>query len=182
MAAFRRTGSAALRNGAAAAALLLATATPALAQDATKSEPAPLSPEERAFYKTLSFQTVANLADVALFSFIVGNGAGASALFLAANTVSAAALYYPYEVAWDVLGPPPVADGPTAAADRTKTLAIKTAGYQILTTARNVALSYAFTGAILPSIGFATAAFAMDTVIYAANDIAWDTFRPRAGR
>ncbi len=153
---------------------LPAASAEAAAADAVIAAPPALSAWERAAYKTLTFQTVANLADAALFAAISGTGAGTGAVFLAANTASAAALYYPYELAWDVFGPTPDASGP-------RTLAAKTVGYQVLTSARNVALSYAFTGALLPSAGFAAAAFALDSAIYAGNELAWDAFRPRPG-
>lgn len=160
----------------AAAVLAAGLATGAAAQtpggDADAILP-PLPDWERAAYKTLTFQTAANLADAALFAVISGTGAGTGAIFLATNTASAAALYYPYELAWTTFGPAP--------SDTTaETLAVKTVGYQTLTSARNVALSYAFTGALLPSVGFAVTAFAMDSVIYATNEVAWDVFRPRA--
>lgn len=128
---------------------------------------------ERAAYKTLTFQTAAMLGDVVLFAVISGSGTATGVAFLAANVASATALYYPYESAWEILGPPP--SETTAATRATKTLA-----YEVLTSARNVALSYAFTGLLLPSAGFAAAAFAMDTVLYAANDLAWDALVPRA--
>ena len=164
-------GSGSLAAGTLAAALMLGSVGPALAADpaamvpATSSaEPDPLSSWERAAYKTLTFQTVANLADVALFGAIFEAGAGTSAIFLVANTATAAMLYYPYELAWDRFGPPPS----ETTAD---TLATKAISYQVLTGARNLALSYFFTGSLLPSAGFAAAAFAID--------VAWDTFRPR---
>ena len=161
-----RTGSTALAAG----LLLLAGCPPALAQP----ESPPLPDWERAAYKTLTFQTAANLADAVLFAAIAGAGAGTGAAFLVANTVTAAALYYPYELAWERLGPAP-AD--TAA----QTVAVKAVGYQVLTAGRDLAVSYAFTGALLPSAGFVAAAFAVDGVVYVVNDLAWDAFRPRTG-
>lgn len=179
-------GNGSLAAGTLAAALMLGTVGPALATEppaappaaipaTPPAEPDPLSTWERAAYKTLTFQTAANLADVALFGAIFEAGAGTSAIFLVANTATAAMLYYPYELAWDRFGPPPS----ETTAD---TLATKAVGYQVLTGARNLALSYVFTGSLLPSAGFAAAAFAIDTAIYATNDVAWDYFRPRAER
>lgn len=155
------------------AAGLLAFAAPAVAEPGPAAPP-PLPDWERAGYKTLTFQTAANLADALLFAAISGTGAGTGVVFLAANTASAALLYYPYEMAWSDFGPPPEATD-------AQTIAVKTVGYQVLTSVRNLALSYTFTGALLPSAGFAAAAFAMDSVIYAGNEVAWDLFRPRAG-
>lgn len=151
----------------------LLTAAPPAAAEAPPAGPPPLPEWERAGYKTLTFQTAANLADALLFAAISGTGAGTGAVFLVANTASAAALYYPYELAWTGFGPPP-------AATDAGTVAVKTVGYQVLTSARNLALSYAFTGALLPSAGFAAAAFAIDSVIYAGNEVGWDMLRPRA--
>lgn len=150
--------------------MLLAALTPAAAGEAI---PAPLPDWERAAYKTLSFQVAANLVDAVLFATIFGTGAGTGAAFLVANTATATALYFPYELAWDRLGPAPDATTP-------RTVAGKALGYQVLTAARNLALTYAFTGMLLPSAGFVAAAFAVDGAVYVANDLAWDAFRPRA--
>ena len=160
--------------GAVVAALALTPSAAAAAGPTATADPAPLPAWERAAYKTLTFQTAANLADAALFSLIFGAGVGTGAAFLVANTGTAAALYYPYELAWTALGPPP-------AATTAETVAVKAVGYQVLTSARNLALTYAFTGALLPSAGFVAVAFAVDTVVYVANDVAWDVFSPRGG-
>lgn len=165
----RRWGRRPCRTSLLAAALLLAGVVPATAQDAPV---AALSGWERAAYKTLTFQAVANLADAVLFATVFGAGAGVGAAFLVANTTTAAALYYPYELAWDEFGPAPAATTP-------QTVTAKAVGYQTLTAGRNLALSYAFSGALLPSAGFVVIAFAVDSVVYIANDVAWDAFRPR---
>lgn len=153
-----------------AGALLLA-GDPAVAAEPAAA--APLPAWERAAYKTLTFQGAANLADAVLFAVIFGTGAGTGAAFLVANTATATALYYPYELAWDRLGPGPDATTPQSVAG-------KALGYQVLTAARNLALTYAFTGTLLPSAGFVAAAFAIDGAVYVVNDLAWDAFRPRA--
>lgn len=163
----------ALIAGAGAGTSAVFVAAGAEAAEAPSTAPPPLPSWERAAYKTLTFQTAANLADAALFAVIFGTGAGTGAVFLVANTATAAALYFPYEMAWTEFGP-----GPSATT--AETLAVKIVGYQLLTSARNLALSYAFTGALLPSAGFAAAAFVMDSAIYAGNEVGWDAFRPRA--
>ncbi len=154
-----------------AAALALGATGAAGAQEA--AEPEALPSWERAAYKTLSFQALDNLADGALFAVIATATAGTSIVFIAANAATTAMLYYPYEVSWDLLGPPP-------SESSAETLAVKAVGYQVLTGTRKAALSYLLTGSLLPSVGFAAAAFAMDMTIYAGNDVAWDIFRPRA--
>ncbi len=156
-----------------AAVLALGSAGAASAQDAAGPEPLPSW--ERAAYKTVTFQVLDNLMDGALFAVVLGATAGTSATFIAVNAATTAMLYYPYELGWDTLGPPP-------SESSAETLAVKTVGYQVLTGARKVAISYALTGSLLPSVGYAAAAFAMDMAIYASNDIAWDVFRPRAER
>ena len=165
-----RTDRHALRDGlpalAVAALAILAGATPA------RAEAGPLPDWHRAAYKTLTFQAAAALADVALFGVIFAAGAGTGAAFAVANTTTATALYYPYELAWDRLGPAPAATTP-------ETQATKAVGYQILTSIRNLGLTYAFTGALLPSAGFVAAAFAVDTALYVGNDVVWDTIQPR---
>lgn len=156
---------------------LLVAASVLVAVPARAAEPDPALPPlpdwERAAYKTLTFETMAVLGDAALFAVISGTGAGTGAAFLVANVASAVALYYPYESVWNAVGPSPSETSPA-------TLATKTLGYEVLTGARHVALSYAFTGALLPSVRFAAAALVMDTVLYVTNEVAWDYFRPRA--
>ncbi|MEQ8814209.1 MAG: hypothetical protein RLO51_04350 [Thalassobaculum sp.] len=67
---------------------------------------------------------------------------------------------------------------PGSSATSPDTLAVETVGYQPLTGARKIALSYAPTGALLPSLGFAATAFAWDAPIYAASEVAWDLYQP----
>ena len=156
-----------LRNAVGAAlAIAILAAPPARGEEA-------LPEWERALYKTLTFQTAANLADVVLFGAIVGGTAATGGAFLLANTATAAAVYYPYELAWGALGPGP-------AATTSETLAAKTIGYQALTAGRNLVLTYAFSGALLTSAGFVVATTAVDAAIYVANELAWDELRPRA--
>jgi len=142
-------------------------------QAPTLSEPpSDLSPTTRASFKTATFQTAANLSDVLVFGALVGATATTSMVFLVANTASAIVVYFPYELAWDTLGPPPETT-------TTQTVAAKTAGYQAITGVRNLALSYAFSGVLLSSATFMAAAIAVDAVIYVLNEYAWDIFRPR---
>lgn len=155
--------------------VVLATA-PAYAMD----EPAdgadgydPLPIWERTLYKTLTYQAVANLSDLALYDLVLGGTAVAGAGFFAANAGSAAALYYGYEYAWQVFGPPPE--------DKTNTTILhKTILYRLLNSSRNFTLGYTFGGGPAAAIGFVAANFATDTVIYVTNEYAWDYFRPAA--
>ncbi len=150
-------------------ALAIVAGTPA-----ARADGAAMADWQRAGYKTLTFQSAAALADAVLFGVIFAASVGTGAAFAVANVATATALYYPYELAWHRFGPAPAATTP-------ETLATKAVGYQVLTSARNLGLTYAFTGALLPSAGFVAAAFAVDTALYVANDLAWDTLQPRAG-
>ncbi len=154
----------------------LVMATPEGVEEAAHSVGTPtaistevLSPTERATLKTITFQTAANLSDTLVFGALVGASANTSVAFLLANTASAVAVYFPYELAWSTLGPP---------TSTTETIAIKTALYQAITSVRNLALGYAFSGAWLPSAAFVGAAMVVDSAIYVANEYLWDIYRP----
>lgn len=125
------------------------------------------SSAERASLKTLSFQGAANIADSLIFGGITGADAPTSVLFFIANSASASAVYFPYELAWDNYGPQEI----TA-----NNLMVKTSIYQIITTMRNLALSYAFSGTLLSSLDFTVAAIALDTTLYVTNEYLWAFF------
>jgi len=122
--------------------------------------------------KTMTFQISANLADTLIFGEITGADPTTNALFLIANSSSAVAVYFPYELAWDYYGPPPKLT-------TVQTLTVKTTLYQLITVVRNLALSYIFSGELLSSVGFAIAAIAVDTTLYLANEHLWDFMVPR---
>ena len=131
-----------------------------------------LSSTERATLKTITFQTAANLSDTLVFGAIVGANTTTSIAFLAANTVSAVAVYFPYELTWNTFGPP-------TETTTVETIALKTSIYQGITGVRNLALSYAFSGSLLPSASFVGAAIVVDAIIYVANEYVWDRYSPR---
>jgi hypothetical protein len=126
----------------------------------------------RASLKTITFQAAANLSDTLIFSTLVGLDTTSSVAFLFANTASAMAVYFPYELTWDFFGP-------SIENTTTSTIAIKTGFYQAITSARNLALSYSFSGSLLPSASFVIAAMAIDSIIYVANEYTWDIISPR---
>ena len=128
---------------------------------------------ERTLYKTLTYQAVANLSDLALYDVLLGGTAVAGGGFFVVNAASAAALYYGYEYAWQTFGPPPE--------EKTHgTIAEKTIYYRLLNSSRNFTLGYAFGGSVAVAAGFVAANFVTDTAIFVANEYAWDVFRPRA--
>jgi len=128
---------------------------------------------ERTLYKTLTYQAVANLSDLALYNVLLGGTAVAGGGFFIANAASAAALYYGYEYTWQTLGPPP---------EETThgTIAEKTIYYRLLNSSRNFTLGYTFSGSVAVAASFVAANFLTDTVIFVGNEYAWDVFRPRA--
>lgn len=133
----------------------------------------PMPVWERTLYKTLTYQAAANLSDLALYDLVLGGTAVAGAGFFAVNAASAATLYYGYEYAWQNLGPPPE--------EKThQTVLEKTVAYRVLNSSRNFALGYVFGGSFAVAAGFVAANFVTDTVIFVANEYAWDVFRPRA--
>jgi len=160
------------RGAAALVALALAAGAPAaLAQEAALSGADALPAWERTLYKTLTYQAVANLSDIALYGVVLGGTAAAGAGFFAVNAVSAATLYYGYEYLWQAYGPPP--DEKTH-----RTVAEKTILYRVFNSSRNFTLGYVFGGSIATAVGFVAANFATDTVIFVANEYSWDVFRP----
>lgn len=127
---------------------------------------------QQTFYKTVTYQAVVNAVDLALFHLLIDGGTVATASFFAVNAVSAAALYYGFEYAWQTLDPPLV-----QVADRS--LAEKTILFQTINTGRYFALGYAFGGDIAIATAFAAVNFAADTAIFVVNEYSWDTLQPR---
>lgn len=146
---------------------------PAGAQESAAA-PEPLPIWERSFYKTLTYQTLANLSDFALYGVVLGGSAATGAGFVAVNTASAAALYYSYEYLWESYGPPPEQKSHAMIVE-------KTVYYRALSSAKNFALGYAFVGNVGAAAGFVASSFLADTAIFLGNEYAWDLFRPRAG-
>lgn len=160
-----------------AALLALTVAAASLAANQVVAQPAdtaaPLPAWERTLYKTLTYQAASNLSDLALYGVLLGGSAAGSAGFVAVNLVSAMALYYTHDYAWETLGPAPE--------DKShRTVAQKTATYRVAATAKNFALGYAFGGSAVAATAFVAAGAVADTVIFVGNEYAWDAFRPAA--
>lgn len=148
------------------------TTAPAPAPTTTADTPTPLPVWQRTLYKTITYQAVANASDLVLFELLIGGGTVVTAGFFAANAVSAAALYYGFEYAWQTLGPP---------LDQTteRTLAEKTILYRAINSGRNFALGYSFGGGAAVATAFVVANFVTDTTIFVTNEYVWDILRPR---
>lgn len=147
------------------------TAAPAMQNDLVLADEAPLPSTLRASLKTIAFQTAANLSDTFIFGAITGISATTGVAFFIANYASALVAYFPYELAWDALGPSQ--DEITGV-----TYAVKATGYQAVTALRNLGLSYVFTGAV--STAFVGMVLFVDAGIYIFNEYAWDILSPRA--
>ncbi|NQW09339.1 MAG: DUF2061 domain-containing protein [Alphaproteobacteria bacterium] len=134
--------------------------------------PAPLPVWQRTLYKTITYQAVANASDLVLFDLLIGGGTVVTAGFFTANAVSAAALYYGFEYAWQTLGPP---------LDQTteRTLLEKTILYRAVNSGRNFALGYTFGGGAGIATAFVAANFITDTAIFVTNEYVWDILRPQ---
>ncbi len=164
------------------ALLVLVAATPVRAQQAAPTgQAAAIQPVddgalpiwERTLYKTLTYQAMANLSDLALYDVLLGGTAVAGGGFFVVNAASAAALYYGYEYAWQMLGPPP---GEKTHED----ILQKTVLYRVLNSSRNFTLGLTFGGSTTVALAFVGANFVTDTMIFVGNEYAWDVFRPRA--
>jgi|SRR5579871_564652 len=124
-------------------------------------------------YKTITYETAVNLADIPLYSMFAGAQAG-TALFTAVNVSTAFAAYYVYEVGWNLYGPP-LGDTPRSAV---RTEIEKTLLYRVVSSARNVALAYAFTGSYAATVGFVVVSNVVDTAFYVANEYGWYRYGP----
>ena len=103
-------------------------------------------------YKTLTYEALANGADLILYATVLGGTVAASAPFLAVNALSAASVYYVHELTWNLLGPAPQTTAGAVELGLTKTLT-----YRVVGTAQHLAVAYAFTGDLWASLGYAAA-------------------------
>jgi uncharacterized membrane protein len=127
------------------------------------------------FYKTVTYEFFANLADIPLYRALLGGAAPATAAFTQVNVVTAAAAYYSYEVMWNLYGPR-IQDAAPQTAVRLELE--KLLLYRVVSTARNLALVYALTGNATVTVGFAVASNVVDSALYIANEYGWYTYGP----
>ncbi|MBI1777855.1 MAG: DUF2061 domain-containing protein [Proteobacteria bacterium] len=144
------------------------------APSAKAEEPAPLSVWTYSFYKTVTYEAVVNAADIPLYRVMLGGTLAGAGLFTALNVTTAAAAYYVHEVAWNLFGPSMQESTSTAVNVGIEKVLL----YRVVSTARNLALIYAFSGSITATLGFAVASNLLDATVYAANEYAWYTFGP----
>jgi uncharacterized membrane protein len=122
----------------------------------------------RAFYKTMTYETAANTADMLLLGALTGSVGALGGAFLAANTATAAVTYYTHEIAWTFLGPPPE--------DRTAMTSVsKALTYRAASTGRSYVLARFFVADPGVATAFAIIGNVSDTIIYLTNEWAWNT-------
>jgi uncharacterized membrane protein len=137
-------------------------------------EKAPVSPWSYSFYKTLTYEAVVNAGDALYYATVAGGGLATTGLFTVANVATAGAVYYVHELAWNTYGPTQA----EYAAAPYETGILKTVGYRVVSTARNLALAYAFTGDPWATVGFALWANLWDPLVYVANEYVWNVYGP----
>jgi uncharacterized membrane protein len=169
-----------VRTIAIAAAIFLTIILP---HQVRAQEPAPQPVQERAalsvwtyaLYKTITYEIAANLADIPLYYTVLGGaGAAGASLFTAVNIVTAMGAYYVHEVAWNLYGPPMQESPETALNVGLEKVLL----YRVVSTARNIALVYVFTGNPSMVLSFAIISNIVDAALYAANEYAWYTWGP----
>ena len=161
-----------LLAGAAVLALTIGTASRGHAQQ----EAEPTSVWAYSFYKMITYELFAGLADVSLYySMLGGTGAAGGMLFGAVNLAASGAVYYVYEVAWNLYGPP-IRELPPAEAFQVEVN--KTILYRVVDATSHFVVAYAFTGAFAASAGYALASIVIDGLIYAANEYGWYAYGP----
>ena len=126
------------------------------------------------FYKTLTYETVVNLADIPLYRVLLGGTAASTGLFTVVNVATAGVAYFGHELLWNIYGPSE-RESPSTAVD----VGIeKVLLYRVVSTARNLALAYFFTGNPATSLGFALVTNVLDGSVYIANEYAWYVYGP----
>lgn len=132
-----------------------------------------LPPWQRALYKTITFQAVANATDLLLFDALIGGHALVLGGFVVANAASAAGLYYGFEYLWQQ-------EGPTLEDTTETTILKKSLLFQTVNSGRIFLLGYGL-GAGAPAAALlASSVFVTDTAVYFANEYVWDIMRPIA--
>ncbi|HYH37277.1 MAG TPA: DUF2061 domain-containing protein [Azospirillum sp.] len=160
-------------GGAAALCLLTGTPVHAAAQPAE-----PVSVWSLSFYKALTYELVANSADVVLYATALSSAAASEGVFAAVNGFTSMATYITHEAAWQHYGP-----AMDQSADTAVTVGVaKTVSYRAVSAARYLALGYAFTGDPWSSAGFALATAATHTLLYAGNEYLWHVHGPAVQR
>lgn len=147
--------------------VVLALAAPAAAQSSRE-----MAMWERSAYKTLTYETMSNGVDLALYSLVLGGTLSAGPTFLLVNAGTAATAYYLHELAWAEWGPPEEEyDSVTQVG--------KAASFRLANTTRAFGVGLMFVrGDPLAAGTFALLGAAADTAVYVYNDWAWRNWFP----
>ncbi|WP_420562862.1 hypothetical protein [Thalassobaculum sp.] len=130
-----------------------------------------LQPWQRALYKTITFQAVANATDLLVFDALIGGHPVLLGGFVVANAATAAGLYYGFEYLWQQ-------EGPTLAETNETTLVKKSLLFQSVNSGRIFLLGYGL-GATAPAAALlAGTVFVTDIAVYYANEYVWDVMQP----
>ncbi|MCC7276011.1 MAG: hypothetical protein IT561_25310 [Alphaproteobacteria bacterium] len=158
------------------AGLLLAPGSSQAFEPFFPTEPAvePTVPVWRqAIYKTITNETMANIADVALFVAFFGATPAAAAGFFAVNIATHTTVYYGHELAWGYLGPD-VTDE-----NQLRIAVEKTASYRVVSAVRHYALgNFLGGGGAAVSLTYTVAAEVVDAAVYFTNETLWWMFGP----
>jgi len=158
---------------AASVVVLLLAGGPAGAQEPA-SRAGAISVWTYSLYKTITYELWANLADIVLYAHFTGVPPAATGLFTVVNVTTAAGAYYVHEVLWNLYGPPMQESAGTALEVGMEKVIL----YRVVSTARNLALLYVFTGSVSMSVCFAVASNVVDAILFAANEYAWYAWGP----
>jgi hypothetical protein len=149
--------------------LLAARPVPACAQQTEA-----LSVWTYSLYKTITYELFANLVDIPLYGWLIGGGAAATGFFTVVNVTTAAGAYYVHEVIWNLYGPATQEAPETAMTVGIEKLIV----YRVVSTARNLALFYAFGAGAPATVTFLVVSNIVDATLYGANEYAWYALGP----
>jgi hypothetical protein len=125
-------------------------------------------------YKTATYELATNLADISVYRLLVGGTLAGVGLFTVANVATQAVAYYAHEVLWNIYGPDMQQSSSVAMSVGFKKLLI----YRGVSTARNLALVYAFSGSVPATLGYVAVINVINASIYAANEYGWYAYGP----
>lgn len=125
---------------------------------------------KRTFYKTLSYQALGSIFDVA-FGVIVGGELVIGGVLAVANAASDLALTYAHDLSWaTATRDSGMSEGDTRAARTTTHMAVNTI--------QCLGLGLLVTGSAAISAGYVAFNTATDAAVYAANDWMWERLWP----
>jgi uncharacterized membrane protein len=154
--------------------LALALGAAAARAQQPQTEAPPLNVYRYSGYKTLTYETVVRLSDLALYRYFLAGASPATGLFMLVNVASASGTYYVHELLWNLYG-----RSEQAAPDSALSIGLqKLLFYRAIGTARNLAVAYLFTGNPTVSLTYAAVTGLWDSGVYGANEYLWYRYGP----